>query len=96
MRIQKPVREVFAFTIDPACTPQWIEKIEEEETNEWPPALGSIYKNKTKSGKLSEYVVTDFTKDHSFELTSRDGNYHVRYAYGEIKPDVTALEYHNG
>lgn len=90
--IQKPLKYVFDFTTDPKNTSKWIENIEQEETNEWPIKLGTIYRNKDISDKFSEYVVTYLEKNKVFELASKDGNYHVRYTYRAIN-DGCELEY---
>jgi hypothetical protein len=34
--INKPLGKVFAFTINPANTPKWVEPIVYEQTSEWP------------------------------------------------------------
>jgi len=58
IQINKPARDVYAFYINPKNTPLWINSIVEEETNEWPIKIGTIYRNKNRQGQLTEHVVT--------------------------------------
>lgn len=48
--IEKPAQKVFAFTINPDNTPKWVDVVVEEQTNETPTKLGTIYKNKDTDG----------------------------------------------
>ena len=93
IQINKPVGEVFEFTINPKNTPLWVESIKIEETNKWPPEVGTIYRNQDVSGAWSEYIVFVFDPNKTFELLAKDNNYHVRYTYSELKNEGTELGY---
>jgi hypothetical protein len=91
--INRPVSEVFNFTIDPANTPKWIDDIKKEETNEWPIKIGSVYRNIDGSGKWTEYTLMDLEENRLFELASKEGGYHVRYIYTQTTGNISMLEY---
>lgn len=92
--IDKPVSEVFDFTVNPNNTPKWIDGIVVEETNETPQKLGTIYRNKGKDGNWNEYEMTAFEKDKMFELTRINGNYHVRYTFTPTDDGYCDFEYY--
>lgn len=92
--INKPVNEVFEFTTNPANTPKWIDGIVVEETNEMPPKLGTIYRNKGQSGNWNEYEMTEFEKDKTFTLSRLNGNYHVRYTFKPAENNSCDFEYY--
>ncbi len=92
--INKPVDEVFEFTTNPANTPKWIDGIAIEETNEMPPKLGTIYRNKGQSGNWNEYEMTAFEQNKMFELTRKNGDYHVRYTFTPIDDKSCEFEYY--
>jgi len=95
IQINKPVSEVFTFTITPENTKKWIDSVLEEETNEWPVKIGSLYTHKNKqTGNWNEYTVTNYEEYKVFELTSKDKNYHVRYTYKSINKTNSELEYY--
>jgi len=93
--INKPVAEVFEFTTNPINTPSWIDCILQEKTNEWPPRIGTIYKNHGNSDDWSVYSVTKYEKYKEFELVKADSStYHVNYSYIPISTNSTKLIYH--
>jgi hypothetical protein len=89
--INKPVSEVFEFTTNPA---KWIDGIAVEETNELPPKLGTIYKNKGQSGNWNEYEMTEFEIDRTFTLSRLNGDYHVRYTFKSVDNESCDFEYY--
>jgi len=95
IKIDKPVREVFTFTITPVNTKLWIDSVKIEETNEWPVRVGSKYRNQNKeTEEWDDYTVTDYKEFKVFELTSIDEKYHVRYTYKPIDEQTSELEYY--
>jgi len=94
VKINKPVHEVFSFTLDPANTPSWINSIVKEETNEKPTKVGTIYRNQNQNGKWSEYTVTAYEENKFFIFTSSDRNYSVKYSFITINDITTEVEYY--
>lgn len=94
IRISRPVKEVFEFLLNPKNTPKWISAIVYEETNEWPPRIGTIYKNQDKiNGIWSKNTVTDLKENEMFVFMQDDKNYHVKYTFKQIGKNSTELEY---
>jgi len=93
IRINRPVAEVFEFTINPNNTHLWIDVIVEEKAD-LPIGLGTKYVNKDKTGNVSEYAVAKFEKNKVFELKSLNSDYHVRYSYKSVSPNEAELEYY--
>lgn len=91
--INKPVSEVFEFTINPKNTHKWIDGVIKEETNEWPVKIGSVYRNVDAAGKWTEYTLTRLGENAIFELASNEGAYHVRYTYTPVNEGSCELEY---
>ena len=92
--INKSISEVFDFTVNPENTAKWIDGIIKEETNEIPPKLGTIYRNKGKNGNWNEYEMTAFEQDKMFELSRINGNYHVRYTFTPTDEGNCEFEYY--
>ncbi len=91
--INKPISEVFEFTINPKNTHKWIDGIEKEETSEWTVKVGSTYRNVDAIGKWTQYILTSLDENSIFELTSKENGYHVRYTYIPVTENSCNLEY---
>lgn len=93
VRIRCPVSKVFDFAVNPANTPKWIAGIVEEKTNEFPPRVGTVYRNKNKDGEWTEYEVVEFAKDREFVLRQKGADYRVRYSFKQLGGGFTELTY---
>lgn len=93
VQIIKSLPDLFAFTIDPKNTPKWIEAIVLSEASEWPIKIGTTYRNQDKAGVWAEYEVSALEENKLFELTSKEGNFHIRYTYTPISEAKSELEY---
>lgn len=95
IKIEKPSNVVFAYYTNPKNTPLWWDAVTIEETSEWPIKIGTTCKSQSKeSGDWSEFTVTDLKENGVFELTSKDGKYHVRYTHKPIDNNSMELEYY--
>jgi hypothetical protein len=93
--IDKPAKEIFEFTLNPKNTPKWIDFIMIEETNEWPPKLGTVYRNRGElSTAWSELEVTEYMQDKVFTMSRKDGSFRVRYVLTALTPGSTRLDYY--
>jgi hypothetical protein len=94
IKIERSVKEVWDFLLDPKNTPKWISAIAYEEMSGWPPKVGTIYRNKTKvNGIWSKYIVTELKEKEMFVFMQDDKNYHVRYTFKPSGENSTELEY---
>ncbi|MGZ6004854.1 MAG: DUF3284 domain-containing protein [Candidatus Saccharimonadales bacterium] len=91
--IDKPVHETFLASLNPKNTPLWIEGMVEEQASEFPPKLGTLYKNRGETGGWTEYSITEFESDKVFTLSQKDGAYHVRYVFKPQEDNQTELTY---
>ncbi|MFH1971373.1 MAG: DUF3284 domain-containing protein [Patescibacteria group bacterium] len=95
IKINKPSAEVFVYYTNPKNTPLWWDAVTVEETSEWPIKIGTTYRSQSKeSGDWSEFTVTDLKENEVFELTSKDGKYHVRYTHKPLGENSMELEYY--
>lgn len=92
--IKKPISDVFYFTTHPSNTHLWIPSIEEEVCDEYPPKLGTEYRNRGDGDKWNIYQVLEFEKDSIFTLADKERNYHVRYTYKKLDENSTEMEYY--
>lgn len=94
IKINKPVKDVFEFALNPKNTPKLLDSIVKEEANESLVKKGTVYRNLNTQGEWAEYTMTEFKKNQMFELTKNDNNYHVRYTCKLITENTTELEYY--
>jgi hypothetical protein len=64
-----------------------------EETNEMPPRLGTIYRNKGVGGNWNEYKMVEFEQDKTFTLSRLNGDYNVRYSFEPVDDGGSDFEY---
>lgn len=93
IQINKPLKHIISFVLNPKNTPLWIDSLVKEETNEWPVKVGSIYRNQNRNGEWNEYVLSEL-KDDGFTMFQKDGNYHVKYTLTPISDNSTDFEYY--
>lgn len=94
IQINKPLHEVFLFTITPPNSTKWIPFVIKEETNEWPIKKRTVYKLTNEKGNISEVTVTDIKEDIYVEWISKENNYHCQYTFRSINKDITEFEYY--
>lgn len=94
VRINKPIAEVFEFTTNPANTAKWIDSVEGEKADAYPPLIGTIYQNWDATGKINEYKVTQYEPSKVFQLDATQQDYKVRCIYTPISDTETELEYY--
>ena len=91
--IERPIAEVFEFTVNPKNTSLWISHIKQELSDNYPPNVGTIYKNTGDFEKWDFYIVEEFEKNKVFTLRDKDSNYHVRYTYKKLGDNKTEMTY---
>ena len=91
--INKPIEEVFEFTTNPKNTHLWIPSIDEEIAEEYPPKIGTQYKNRGNDSDWDFYKVVEFQNNRIFTLSDLEKNYHVKYTYRKIDNNQTEMEY---
>ena len=91
--INKPIEDVFEFTTNPKNTHLWIPSIKEELAEEYPPKVGTKYKNRSGDSNWDFYKVVDFQDSKIFTLSDLSDNYHVKYTYRKISDTQTEIEY---
>lgn len=83
IRIDRQVQDVFLFVITPPNSTLWIDGVVDEETNELPVKIGTIYKLTNEDGKKSDMTIETIDPDKIVGWISSDKNYHCKY---ELNP----------
>ncbi|MFH1751830.1 MAG: SRPBCC family protein [archaeon] len=91
--INKPIAVVFDFTTDPKNTHLWIPSIQEEVSDEFPPKIGTRYKNRGKNLDWNFYKVVDYQPNRTFTLSDLNRNLYVKYTYKKLGDNQTKMEY---
>ncbi len=91
--INKPIEDVFEFTTNPKNTHLWVPSIVEEGADEYPPQIGTKYKNRGNDSDWDFYKVVEFQNNKIFTLSDLENNYHVKYTYRKINDNQTEMEY---
>lgn len=91
--INKPVKEVFEYSLESNNVPKWITSIKEEIPSERPVRVGTQLKNiGINNSTWNHYEVIDFVQDKTFTLKRLNGDYFVKYTCTE-KNNGTEFEY---
>lgn len=91
--IKKTIKEVFEFTTNPKNTHLWIELIEEEQADAYPPQINTQYKNRGGNTDWDIYKVSEFKQNKLFTLSDLEENYNVRYSYKKLDTNKTEMTY---
>ena len=91
--INRPIEDVFKFTTNPKNTHLWIPSVQEEISDEFPPKMGTQYKNRSENSDWNFYKVIENKPFKVFTLSDLEGNYHVRYTYHKLNNNQTEMEY---
>lgn len=93
--INKPVEEVFTYTLNPKNTHVWIDFIEQEVSSEWPPKVGTTYSNRSTGDDTWRHLkLTELENNETFTLQDAAGNFSVKYSFKPLKGNSTEFEYH--
>ncbi len=91
--IDKPIEEVFKYSLESDNVPKWITSIKQEIPLERPVKLGTELKNiGVDSNTWNKYEMIDFKPPKTFTLKRLNGDYFVRYTFTE-KNGGTEFEY---
>lgn len=91
--INKPVSEVFEYSLESNNVPKWITSIKEEIPSERPVRVGTQLKNiGVNSSTWNYYEVTEFEQDKTFSLKMLNGDCFVKYTC-TAKDGGTEFEY---
>lgn len=94
IQINRPVSEVYAFTLDPKNTPSWIDGSAKEEASEWPPKVGTVYENTGKNGSILTFIMTELVLNDHFSMKDEVGNYHCIFSFRELENNTSEFEWH--
>lgn len=88
VEINRPLEEVFQFTVNPINTPKWIKSVIEEKTSDQPVKVGTIYSQKTRSNtnQISEtaFVITGYIENKQLDFHLVNGKYTCSYIYESV------------
>lgn len=91
--INKPIKDVFEYSLESNNVPKWIDSVKEEIPLERPVKLGTKLKNIGVGSNIwNEYEMIDFQPPITFTLKRLNGDYFVRYTCIE-KNGGTEFEY---
>ena len=91
--IDKPVKEVFEYSLESNNVPKWINSIKEKIPEERPVKLGTKLRNiGVDSEEWNKYEMIDFQPPRTFTLKRLNGDYFVKYTCTE-KDNGTEFEY---
>lgn len=91
--INKPVKEVFDYSLESNNVPKWIIQIKEEIPEERPVKLGTQLRNiGVNSKEWNKYEMIEFEPPKTFTLKKLNGDYFVKYTCSE-KDEGTEFEY---
>ena len=94
IKINRPLQEVWEFTLDAKNTPKWMEDCLKEEASPWPAAPGTVYTHTNKDGAIFKFTMTGISPMDHFDMLGEDNNYHCRYTYKDLGDGTTELEYY--